>query len=80
LVMFAAITDTSCTRVEPGLEAWTRRSETEPCVVGCQVMLKVVPTAMLVGRLAMVNIFWADAIAAKALTKNVVEKCILNVS
>lgn len=71
--------DTSCTRVEPGLDAWTRRSDMVPCVVGCQVMLNVVPTAMLVGRLAMVNMFWADAIAAKALTKNVVEKCMLAV-
>lgn len=71
--------DTSCTRVEPGLEAWTRRSDTEPCVVGCHVMLNVEPTAMLAGRLGMVNIFWADAIAAKALTKNVVEKCMLAV-
>ncbi len=47
--------------------------------MGCHVMLKVDPTAMLVGMVAMVNIFWADATAAKALTKNVVAKCILAV-
>jgi hypothetical protein len=74
-----AMVDTSCTRVDPGFAAWTRRSDTVPCVVGCHVMLKVDPTAMLVGRVAMVNIFWADAIAAKALTKNVVEKRMLGV-
>jgi len=72
-----AMTDTSCTRVEPGVEAWTRRSDIVPWVVGCQVMLNVEPTAMEEGIVAMVNMFWADAIAAKALTKNAVEKCML---
>lgn len=47
--------------------------------MACHEMLKVDPTAMLAGRVAMVNIFWADAIATKVLTKNVVEKCMLQV-
>jgi hypothetical protein len=64
-----AMVDTGCTRVDPGVAAWTRNSDTEPGVVACHVMLNVDPTAMLVGMVAMVNIFWADAIAAKALTK-----------
>lgn len=71
--------DTSCTRVEPGLDAWTRKSDTVPCVVGCQVMLNVEPTAMEEGMVAMVNIFWADAIAAKTPAKKVVEKRMLTV-
>lgn len=51
-----------------------------PCVEGCQVMLKVVPVEMEVGMLAMVNIFWAAAIVAKALTKNAMENRILAAS
>jgi hypothetical protein len=47
--------------------------------VGCQVMLKVEPTGMEVGMLVMVNIFWAAAMAAKALANNVVEKRMLSV-
>jgi hypothetical protein len=38
------------------------------------------PTGMEEGMLVMVNMSWADAIAAKALTKKVVEKRILAVS
>jgi len=48
-----------------------------PGVVGCQVMLKVVPARMVVGMVVMVNMFCAAAMAASAPASKAVEKRIL---
>lgn len=54
------------TFAEPGELACTSRREMVPWVVGCQVMLKVVPATMVVGMVGMVKGFCAAAMVASA--------------